>query len=174
MNKIQKYFQYRQSLIDQYIRGDMSKSEYLQRNLDAVLDLQIEPFTNIDTPEKGLFNYQYYNAMAKEAKAESTGRARYEYENKNEMLREADHYYYLKDKSTAVLLRLLDFENVTAYYIKVHSKYLKGKLYEIVLSDYNAILHSKSQMVLTLLKNAGVFTEETRMSLIDGYINQRY
>ena len=65
MNALQKYFVYRQSLIDQYIKGDMSKREYLDRNFDAVLALNIKPFKNVDSVDKGLFNYQYYNGKGR-------------------------------------------------------------------------------------------------------------
>ena len=163
MNEIQKYFKYRQALIDQYIRGDMTKSEYLNRNLDAVLSLNIRPFRLIDTVEKGLFNYQYYNALAKEAGIEA-GRH-------ND---EVNLYYREKDKATMSILKLLDYENVSAYFIKVRSKYLRGKIFEIVLDDYNAIMHSKNKYLLENLQKAGVFKDGTHISLIDGYINQRY
>ena len=72
MNQIQKYFRYRQSLIDQYKKGDMTKREYLQMNYDAVINNGINPFKNIDTVEKALYNYQYYNALAKQMKSIST------------------------------------------------------------------------------------------------------
>ena len=43
MNAIQKYFKYRQSLIDQYAKGDMTKREYLQKNYEAVVYGDIGP-----------------------------------------------------------------------------------------------------------------------------------
>ena len=58
MNAIEKYFRYRQSLIDQYVKGDMTKREYLQANYEAVVYNDIKPFKNIDNVRKGLFNYQ--------------------------------------------------------------------------------------------------------------------
>ncbi len=72
MNAIQKYFRYRQNLIDQYMKGDMTKREYLQKNYEAVVYGDIGPFTNTDSVEKALFNYQDYNALAKEQKSIST------------------------------------------------------------------------------------------------------
>lgn len=172
MNIIQKYFRHRQSLIDQYVKGDMSKAEYLERNFEAVLSLNIKPFKNIDTVEKGLFNYQYYNAMAKNAKvqAEAMGDRLLA----DEMLGEVNFFYTKKDKATLSVLRLLDFRGVTAYFIKVRSKYLKGILFEIVIEEYGMILHSANKMILNCLKDEGVFLNETRQSLIDGYINQKY
>ena len=47
MNAIQKYFKYRQSLIEQYKKGDMTKREYLEMNYDAVVNNEIKPFKNM-------------------------------------------------------------------------------------------------------------------------------
>ena len=172
MNALQKYVNYRQALIDQYIKGDMTKREYLQRNLDAVLSLGIKPFKHIDNIDKGLFNYQYYNAMAKDARMSSCVSA------DNEIGRlyneKCDYYYYQKDRATLKVLELKDFNGVKAYFIKVRSKELKNKLFEILLDDYNMILHSTSELVLKSLKEAGVFEEGVKRSLIDDYINHRY
>jgi len=160
LNAIQRYFKYRQGLIDQYVKGDMTKGEYLAKNLDAVLSLNIKPFRNIDTVEKGLFNYQYYNAMAKDAK--------------NFDLDMADEYYAKKDRATIAVLRLLDYKNVSGYFIRARSRVLQGKLIEIVIEDWQMILHTTSDLILKFLRDEGVFTDDTRTSLIDGYINQKY
>ncbi|MDR3238992.1 MAG: hypothetical protein LBT44_02750 [Clostridiales bacterium] len=162
MNELQKYFLYRQSLIDQYVKGDMSKREYLARNLEAVLALKPEPFRRMDTLEKGLFNYQYYNALAKAAK------------DNNRASNSEDYYYAKKDKATLAVLRLIDYRGVTAYFIRVRSPRLKGRLFEMIIPEYQMILHSANAMILESLRGEGVFVEETRQSLIDGYINQKY
>ena len=94
MNEIQKYFKYRQSLIDQYLKGDMTKREYLRENFDAVMSHDFGPFKNIDTVEKGLYNYQYYNALAKQMKSISAA-GNMEYELKMDYL-EKSRYYYRK------------------------------------------------------------------------------
>jgi len=171
-NAIQKYFKYRQSLIEQYLKGDMTKSEYLDRNLEAVLDLRRDPFKNIDTVEKGLFNYQYFNAMAKDARAESFLYA--QREMKKESSEAASYYYYKKDQSTLAVLRLIDYKGVTAYFIATRSKHLRGRLFEIVLEDYEMIMHSANKVILIKLRDENVFTEGVRTSLIDYYVNQRY
>lgn len=163
---------YRQGLINQYIKGDLTKSEYLSYNLDAVLSLDIKPFKNIDTVEKGLFNYQYYNAMAKNSRVKSSGFD--DYELKRESLEQAEFFYQKKDAATLKVLSLLDYNNISAYFIVVRSKHLKGKLFEIIINKYEMILHSKSEIILERLRNERVFIEETRTSLIDGYINQKY
>ena len=57
----------------------------------------------------------------------------------------------------------------------MESRNLKNKLYEIVLLDYKeAIFHSKALWLLDILREEGVFIEEKKMSLIDGYINEKY
>lgn len=172
MNALQKYFNYRQALIDQYIKGDMTKREYLERNMDAVLSLNINPFKKIDSVEKGLFNYQYYNAMAKDAKMES-----YKYNDiqmKKIFVEKSNYYYSKKDRATMRVLELMDFRNVKAYKIKVRSKELKGRLFEIILEENSMILHSTNDVIMKRLDEEGVFCQGTRSSLIDSYINHRY
>lgn len=172
MNTLQRYFVYRQGLIDQYIKGDMTKREYLNRNFDAVLALNIKPFKNVDSVDKGLFNYQYYNAMAKEAHMDAYHTSDREigriYNEK------CSYFYFKKDRATMRVLELKDFNGVKAYFIKVRSKGLKNKLFEIVLDDYNMILHSTNPAILNRLKEERVFEEGVKRSLIDGYINQKY
>ena len=168
---MEKYFLYRQGLINQYVKGDMTKAEYLERNLDAVLSLNIKPFQNIDSVDKGLFNYQYYNAMAKHTRLRQSGE---DYEIRKEIQEQVDYYYQKKDKATLMVLKLMDFQNISAYFIHCRSKQLKGKLFEIIINRYEMILHSQSPVILNRLREERVFMEETRTSLIDGYINQKY
>lgn len=173
MNEIQKYFRYRQGLIDQYRKGDMTKREYLQANYNAVTNQAIEPFRNVDNLEKGLYNYQYYNALAKQMKSISR-----EYgmdpERKQEFLEKSNYYYSKKDKATWKILKILDYQGICAYYVKVKSKALKGKLIEIVIEESNMILHTTNHQIVETLREEGVFLEESRQSLIDGYVNQKY
>ena len=172
LNKLEKYFAYRQGLIDQYVKGDMTKQEYLGYNLDAVLGLNIKPFKNVDTLEKGLFNYQYYNAMAKDARIQ---RSYYDnYELKKEVLEQSEYYYMKKDSATMKVLKILDFKEVSAYFINVRSNHLKNRLFEIIVNKYEMVLHSQSEAILNKLREERVFTEGTRTSVIDGYINQKY
>ena len=173
LNALEKYFRYRQSLIDQYVKGDMTKREYLQANYESVVYNDIKPFKNIDTVLKGLFNYQYYNARAKEKKQASTIRD-LSFDEKKEYLDSCNYFYSRKDRATLKVLELLEYKGVEAYFIKVRSKELRGKLFEIILTDYNMILHSTNELILKRLIEEEVFSEGSRKSLIDGYINQRY
>ena len=172
MNKIQKYFAYRQSLIDQYIMGDMTKSEYLERNFDAVLALKREPFQHLDNVDKCLFNYQFFNAHAKEAKMMASSSVNPKH--KDQYLKEADYYYLKKDAATLKALELMDFTGIEGYYIKVRSKQMKGRLFEINLLEENMILHSMNEGILNRLVNEGAFLTGTKVSKADMYINQKY
>ena len=129
-------------------------------------------FKNVDSVDKGLFNYQFYNAMAKQAKSESQNY--YDREIANSYRDKSNYYYNLKDKSTLKILELSDYKDTEAYFIKVKSKALKNKLFEIILHDKNMILHSTSKVVLNRLKNENVFNDTVKKSLIDEYINHRY
>ena len=144
MNALQEYFNYRQALIEQYLKGDMTKREYLAQNFQAVLNLKDKPFKNVDSVDKGLFNYQFYNAMAKQAKSESQNY--YNREIANSYIDKSNYYYGLKDKSTLKILELSD----------------------------NMILNFTSTVVLNKLKNEHVFIDTTKKSLLDEYINHRY
>ncbi len=172
MNALQKYFDYRQALIDQYVKGDLTKKEYLNKNLDAVLALKDEPFKRVDSVEKGLFNYQFFNAMAKDAYMEAR-----KYSDKEFCYiytEQVDYYYDRKDGATMKILELLDFRDVESYFIKVKSRDLKNRLFEIILKEKGMILHSTSEAILNRLREENCFSEGVRKSVIDGYINHKY
>ncbi|WP_432401933.1 DUF6648 family protein [Wukongibacter sp. M2B1] len=177
-NVFDKFFEHRNSLILQFKNGDITKREFLEEHYHFIQKLKLQPFKNkIDSFEKGIYNYQYYNMLAKYCYMRSKDRKLI---NKHPQVArkyssKAVHYYNQKDWSTIRLLEHLDFQNVEAYFIKVRSRALKDKLYEIVLYDFqDVILHSKSESMLERLKSEGVFEEGIRKSLIDNYINQKY
>lgn len=172
-----EFFEHRDMLIVQYMNGDITKKEFLEDNYKYLIKTKVKPFQRIDSYEKGMYNYQYYNMMAKYHKMIAQ-----EIKNKgkhpnfyNKYLDDTNYYYNEKDKTSFRLLRLIEFKNVEAYFIKMKSLSLKDKLYEIVLKDYEyAVLHSKSLWLLNVLKKENVFFEEKRKSVIDYYVNQRY
>ena len=171
------FFDNRDSLIVQFRNGDISKREFLKSNFDFVQNMGVKPFDRIDRFEKGMYNYQYYNTLAKyysmmgvDLKREGNN-----YKYFKDYLNKAHYFYNEKDKTTLKLLRFLEFKNTEAYFISVESKKLKNKLYEIVLTEYEyAIFHSKSTWLLKILRKENVFIEEKKKSLIDGYINEKY
>ncbi|WP_019228027.1 DUF6648 family protein [Sedimentibacter sp. B4] len=172
-----EFFEHRDMLIIQHMNGDISKKEYLDLNYRYMLEKNIKPFQRIDSFEKGMYNYQYYNMLAKyhrmiaqEIKDKGKHISFY-----SKYLEEADYYYNEKDKTSFRLLRYLHYENVESYFIKMESSALEGKLYEIVLKDYEyAVLHSKSLWLLDVLKKENVFLAERKKSVIDYYVNQKY
>lgn len=177
VNIFDEFFEHRDSLIIQYKNGDITKKEYIEENHKYILGMKIKPFRRIDSYEKGMYNYQYYNMMAKYynllAKEEKNNSKHFSYYKK--YLEDSNYFYNEKDKTTFRLLRLLKYENVKAYFIKVKSRQLKNILYEIVLEDYEyAVLHSKSIWILNVLKKEGVFLEKERKSVIDYYVNEEY
>lgn len=161
-------------MIDQYTKGDLSKEEFIEENYRCVQALNIQPFQKIDNVKKAIYNYQYYNVLAKyyQKKAHDLNKR---HEARQDYSEQALYFYSKKDRVTEKLLKLLDFQEVEAYFVKVHSPTLKHKLFEIVLHEYdNVILHSKSELLLHLLRTENVFHEEERISLTDSYINQKY
>jgi len=174
LNNFEQFLRHRQSLIDQYKKGDLTKDEFIQENYTYINSLDIKPFQKVDNDKKAIYNYQYYNVLAKYYQKLAHDLKK-NHGAKEDYLEMSNYYYSKKDHSTEKLLKILDFKGVEAYYVKVKSPHLKKKLFEIVLSDYdNLILHSKSEVLLNLLLEENVFSFQERNSLVDSYINQKY
>lgn len=172
-----KFFDQRSSLIVQFSDGVISKRQFLEYNFELVRKTNLKPFLKIDSYEKGMFNYQYYNVLAKyyNMLAKETKNTRRHKRYYNYYFNKGNNYYHEKDKAALSLLEFLNFEGVEAYYIKVNSDFLRNKLYEIVLLEYKeAIFHSKASWLLEVLRKKNIFIENKRESLIDGYINEPY
>ncbi|SET15770.1 hypothetical protein SAMN05660297_01532 [Natronincola peptidivorans] len=176
-NIFDKFFQQRQSLIQQFKKGDITKKEYIEESYGYIQRMKIKPFKRVDNFNKAIFNYQYYNMMAKYCYLQGKEIKKYDKhpEMHKEYLDKVNYYYHKKDQSTLKAIELLDFFDVEAYYIKVTSTNLKESLFEIIFKDYEqVVLHSKSQWLLDRLKEEGVFKEGIRKSLIENYINEKY
>lgn len=164
-------------MITKYSNGDMSKREFLQSNFDYFQSVSAKPFIKVDTYEKGMYNYQYFNGMAKYYKmlAKEVKNSKKHSKYYNHYLNLGKKYYDNKDESTLDILKLTDFKNVECYFIVCESKNLEDSLYEIVLKDKKeAIFHSRSEELLKICKEKGIFFPEKRESLISEYINERY
>ncbi len=172
--KFREFIKTRDSLISDYSEGNISKQDFLKKNYNYMKKTRIKPFFEVDSFEKGIFNYQYFNSIAKYYKMMASsikGRSR----RKMYFIEQTHLFYQKKDFSIIKLLEFLEFDNVEAYYIKMNSKSLDNKLYEIVLKDYDyAVFHSKSKWLMQDLKKAGVFKDEKKDSVIDEYINEKY
>ncbi len=173
---IDEFLSDRSLLIFKYSNGSISKKEFLRGNYYKVKEINLKPFKLIDSFKKGLYNYQYYNVLAKyygmKAKENMERNNLDDYHFYRDM---RNRYYHEKDKSTLDLLKFLDFENIEAYFVEMESEFLDDQIYEIVLWDFKeAIFHSKSYWLLRELKSHGVFLNEKKKSIIDTYINEEY
>lgn len=176
-NIFEQFFKAREGLIQQFKKGDISKKEYIEEGFADIQRLKIKPFQRVDSFEKAIFNYQYYNTMAKYYYLQAKEIKNYgkHMEKSKEFTRLVDDYYYQKDKATLRAIEVLDYWGVEAYYIQVSSTFLKRKLYEIVFKDHEGvILHSTSLWLLKKLEEEGIFKEGVRKSLIENYVNEKY
>lgn len=173
----QHFIQRRSELIHAYERGDLSKKEFLQTNLKDMYNSNVRPFLVIDRLEKGIFNYQYYNAMAKGYRMEANrlkGRPKSN-RDYSRCLSMAEKYYGKKDETILEILSFVEFKNIYGYFVHCNGKNLQGRLFEIVFLEYpEYILHSTSQTIYRRLVEHQVFMEQRKRSRIDNYINDRY
>lgn len=176
-NLFEKFFAHRDSMIRQYLQGDLTKREYIEESYYYLRGLEVKPYQIIDNPCKAMFNYQYYNMSAKflKLRARDIEKSGKHPEKYKEYIETINKYYKSKDYNTLRLLEMLDYENVEGYYIRVKSKELKDRLFEIVVGEFNnAVLHSTNPNIVNRMLENNVFSRGTRTSLIDDYINSRY
>ncbi|MCL1982690.1 MAG: hypothetical protein FWG53_06375, partial [Clostridiales bacterium] len=125
----------------------------------------------------GIYNYQYYNAIAKYNRLRAKDKKLVEKhpELVKGILEDVKTAYRNKDDSVIKLLRFLKYENMEAYFIKSKSEYLDNKLFEITLHDYEGVIfHSISTRLQNELKREGVFSDVRKKSKIDEYVNKKY
>lgn len=174
--RFDRFFKIRNLNIDRLENEELSKKEFLEENYLLIERSNISPFLRIDNFEMGFYNYLYYNVLAKyyEMKA-SEAKNLNRHKNYKRYINNRENYYNEKDKATLDILEFLNYENIELYFIKSDSSFLNGKLFEIVLKDYErAILHSKSEKILKILKSNGIILKEPRESIINSYINTKY
>lgn len=157
-------------LLDQ---GKITKQQFNDKNLDLFDRLNLRPFSVLDSFEKALFNYNYYNAKAKQALGKSN---RLREIGRLKQARKEEHIklncYEQKDIATLAMISLQNQEQIEAYPIRLHSRQLKDSIYEINFKDKEkVILHSKSEKIKDLLCEMGVFHPVACDSLIHNYVN---
>lgn len=171
-----KFCQRRSKLIADYTRGAMTKREFILNNFQLANQMS-GPYIKVDSFEKALFNYQYYNCMAKHY---SMLARRHKKNKKNKRMYTryfslGNSYYDKKDASVYKILELLNYQAIKAYPIETDSKRLDNKLFEIVATQRDkAIFHSISPEIKKLLCEKGLFDGNKRPSLISNYINDTY
>lgn len=159
----------RNALIDQLEAGLLTKRAFHQENYLLIESLQMKPYRCVETLQQGIYNYQYFNTMAKhetERLQHAHGRQR------TRIMESVKNYYAQKDDTVRSLLMLQDKQCIRAYYVVTDSCLLRDRLIEIVFTDQEkVILHTLNRDILVLLDSWGVFSHETEISLIHSYIN---
>ena len=176
-NKLVIFDKKRKEIINLLSDNQIDKNEFLKMNEEFLNRLCLKPFSNINNFLQGLYNYQYYNLMAKEANDKANVYKNISKKKKlyQSLINQRENFYDLKDKSTLSMLEISNYRNVEAYFIDLLSKRLTGQIYEIVFKDHESvILHSKDKNILQKLRNAKVFDENIRQSLISDYVNKSY
>lgn len=173
---LNRFLENRDKLIDMLKDGKITKTEYIEACFEFLQTEEMKPFkTNVDSIEKSMFNYQYYNTLAKYSLMKCED---YRYKDSKKSMKFYDigqNYYNAKDRETMKLLELIEYKNVCSYYVNIDSDTLKGELFEIILLNYDrAVFHSKDKRILNRLKKNGVFDSEPRVSIIDKYVNTKY
>ncbi|WP_296113591.1 DUF6648 family protein [uncultured Anaerococcus sp.] len=175
--KLSLFEDWRIESIDLLSSSKIDKDEFLNRNYKFLTDLGLKPFSQIRDLEEAIYNYQYYNIMAKFAnskafKIQNSSKKKKLY---TRLINDRENFYYLKDLATLSLIQIVGFDNIESYYISLKSKRLTGQIFEIKVKNCDKlILHSKNKKILNILKAADIFSEDIRESLIDSYVNRSY
>jgi len=173
--KFKEFEKNRDNLIDKLESGEIDKTEFIVANHEFFIANNMEPYEEIVDFSEGLYNYQYYNTMAKYLKMKSK-ELKYKdpfvaFEHK----KEAYKYYHKKERVTRKLVDLYGDGKLEAYYIDIDSKSLQGNLFEIVFLEYDrVVLHSKDKVVYNKINSMKKFNKKYKKSVIDEYINSLY
>jgi hypothetical protein len=174
-DKLEELILYRNELIEKLEENKITKSDFIQANYDYISKYKISPYVKIDSVQKGVLAYQYFNSIAKYLLSKA-----FEIELKDprkayEMREEGFQNYEYKNNIVKKVLEKVDYINVEAFFVKMNSKALEGELFEIVLKDYEKVIfHTRDKLILNRLKKNGCFIDGIRDSLIDEYINEKY
>ena len=172
--QLEVFFKKRNDLISELSQGKIDKIAFLEKNYELIQNLNMKPLLNISSLEEGMYNYQYYNILAKYFKQKSQLYSNNKKKQKkyNENLMKSNNYYAEKDKYLFRMIDFLDKDSSEAYYIDMNSKRLNSSLFEIVVKDIEfAIFHSMNEKILEKLNEKNIFVNETRISKIDDYVN---
>ena len=164
--QLEVFFEKRNDLISELSQGKIDKIAFLEKNYELIQNLNMKPLLNISSLEEGMYNYQYYNILAKFFKQKS------QLYSNNKNLMKSNNYYAEKDKYLFRMIDFLDKDSSEAYFIDMNSKRLNSSLFEIVVKDVEfAIFHSMNEKILEKLYEKNIFINETRISKIDDYVN---
>lgn len=176
-NKLNSFNTWRKDSIDLLSDKKIDKNEFLEKNYQYLKKLDLKPFSNISSILEAVYNYQYYNIMAKRSNylafnIHNKAKKKKQY---RALINSRENFYYLKDLASLKLLELLDYNDIEAYFIKLNSKRLTGEIFEIVIKNHERlILHSKNKDILSKLVENNCFVNEVKESKIDSYVNKSY
>ena len=172
--QLEIFFKRRNELIKELSIRKIDKLSFLEKNYELIQNLNMKPLLNISSLEEGMYNYQYYNILAKFFKQKSILYSNNKKKQKkyNENLMKSNNYYAEKDKFLLKMIDFLDKNSTEAYFIDMNSKRLNNSLFEIVVKDVEfAIFHSMNVEILQKLKEKNIFIDEIRISKINDYVN---
>ena len=172
--QLEVFFKKRNDLISELSQGKIDKISFLEKNYELIQNLNMKPLLNISSLEEGMYNYQYYNILAKffNQKSQLYSNNKKKQKKYNENLMKSNNYYAEKDKYLFRMIDFLDKDSSEAYFIDMNSKRLNNSLFEIVVKDVEfAIFHSMNEKILEKLYEKNIFVNETRISKIDDYVN---
>lgn len=174
-DRMDAFFKSRDALIDQLEAGRISKTRFIEENYKFVMTLDLQPFEGDLDDQQCIYNYQYYNLLAKYENLKAQEVAYYDSNLFEEHMKISEAYYQKKDLATQAFLKFVDYKNVKAYFLNLDSKRLEGQLFEVVFLDYKrAIFHSMDQKILKALREHGVFSPVYKPSIIQDYVNSAY
>lgn len=168
-NKLQKVLAERNRLIDQLDRALLTKEEFHAENYRVLTRMQMKPYAQICRLEQGIYNYQYYNTLAKQEQRKAQSAPA---KNRGKIEQAVRNYFDRKDEAIRQMLAHCPQEPVEAYFIFTESTNLHGRLLEIVFpAREKVVLHTLNPEIIETVKRLGIFREEVRISRIHSYIN---
>lgn len=171
--KLVRFIELRNKYIDLLDNKLISKSEFNYMNNEIFSKINLRPFSVLDSFEKALYNYNYYNSKAKMCLEEynkcktSGNEKKAKLANNNKL-----NNYNLKDQAIVAMIELENSNNIMAYDIFVNSKNLDSQIFEIYFTKRERIiLHTLNKDIKNMLIKLNCFDEIKRESLISSYVN---
>ena len=174
--KIIKFIELRNEYIDLLESGKIDKLEFNKKNNEICNLINLRPFSVLDSFDKALYNYNYYNSKAKMNLLDCNRYKQVRDQRSSKRAKMAENNklnnYFHKDQAIIAMLKFSNLEHIEAYHIVMHSKNLVDSIFEINFLDKDrVILHTKNKEIKTMLLEMGVFRDEIQESLISSYIN---
>lgn len=171
--KLIRFIELRNKYIDLLDSKLISKSEFNHMNNEIFSKINLRPFSVLDSFEKALYNYNYYNSKAKICLEEYNRHKNSGNERKATLANNNKvNNYNLKDKAIIAMIKYEDSCNIKAYNIFVNSISLDEKIFEIYfINKERIILHTLNEDIKNILIKLNCFDDTKRESLISSYIN---